>query len=333
MTKLQLLKPVLLALALLQSSAPAGADMGNQLVSIRAPQEEPPSDASGLHQRARDYFTQGKAELALEDLNAAIGVNPYYTQAYFLRGQIYAARKDFPLAIQDFDKAVEQDNSFAGAFHQRALAHQASRDYRQALKDFSQAMALEPYNALALRDRAMAHRDAGNYDDAVADYDDAMRLGLSAIDPYPMGNLLFFQGRFFQSAQTLQQVVRSKPELPHAALWRYLALAKANDNRTAARELAEQTAQLAVEKPWPAPVFDYYLGKIDESALYAAAAMADDIVKNEQQCQAHFYVAEAKLIKGANDDAIAQLKTAKSQCPPDSAFFHGANAELQRFGL
>lgn len=300
----------------------------NQVVSV-----EPPSDATSLHQRAVDLFKQHHHERALEDLHKAIGFNPYYTPAYFLRGQIFAKQKDFTAAIADFDRVIAQDASVANAYHQRALAHQENRDPHHALRDFDKALALEPQNALLLRDRAIAQRDAGNYDQAVDDYEEALRLGFSAIDPHPLADLLFFQGRFHQSAQTLQQVVRTRPDNRHAALWRYLALGKANDDRGAARELAEQSARAAsIDKRWPTAVFEFYSGKIDESSLYAAAETDEAALRTEQQCQAHFYIAEAKLLKGAKDDAIPRLQAAKNQCPPNSAFFHGANAELKRFG-
>ncbi|MGZ8435244.1 MAG: tetratricopeptide repeat protein [Candidatus Binatia bacterium] len=310
----------------------AAAQVTGELAHNRLANDEQLSDAASLHQRALGNLKDGNPARALEDLHASIQLNPYYTQSYYLRGQIFAQQKDFSQAIHDFDKAIAQDSAFASALHQRALAHQERRDYRQALKDFNNALALEPLNALTLRDRAIAHRDAGNYDQAVDDYEAAMRLGFSAVDPHPMADLLFFQGRFLQSAQTLQQVVRSRPDNRHAALWRYLALGKANDDRGAGRELAEQSARAGLDKRWPAAVFEYYLGKIDESSLYAAAETAEESIKTEQQCQANFYVAEAKLLKGAKDEAIARLLTARSQCPPNTSFFHGANAELKRFG-
>jgi len=304
----------------------------NELAHNRLPSDEQPSDATGLYQRARDFFKQNNHERALADLHAAIRVNPYYTPAYLLRGQIFAGKKDFAAAIADFSSVIAQDASITIAFHQRAIAYQENRDYRRALTDFDRALALEPRNPLLLRDRAIAHRDAGNYDQAVVDYEEAMRLGFSAIDPHPLAELLFFQGRFHQSAQTLQQVVRIKPDNRHAVLWRYLALGKANDDRSAARELAEQSARAATDKRWPTAVFEYYMGKIDEFSLYAATETDDEKLKTEQQCQANFYIAEAKLLKGAKDDAISLLQAAKSQCATNASFFHGANAELKRFG-
>jgi lipoprotein NlpI len=321
-----------LLVILLQSSQIALAQVPSELAHNRMPSDEQPRDATSLHQRALHFFNQNNYESALADLHAAIRVNPYYTPAYFLRGQIFAGKKEFAAAIEDFNTVIAQDASVANAFHQRALAHQESRDYRHALQDFDKALALEPHNALLMRDRAIANRDAGNYDQAVDDYEAAMRLGFSAVDPHPLADLLFFQGRFHQSAQTLQQVIRTRPDNRHASLWRYLALGKANDDSGAARELAELATRASIDKRWPAAVLEFYLGKIDESSLYAATEATDETLKTERQCQAHFYVAEAKLLKGAKDDAISGLQVAKNQCAPNTAFFHGANAELKRFG-
>jgi lipoprotein NlpI len=317
---------------ILQASQIALAQGPNELAHNRAASDAQPNDATSLHQRALDFFNQNDHERALADLYAAIRVNPFYTPAYFLRGQIFAGKKQFAKAIEDFSSVIAQDATVANAFHQRALALQESHDYRRALQDFDKALALEPQNALLMRDRAIAQRDAGNYDQAVDDYEQAMQLGFSNVDPDPLADLLFFQGRFHQSAQTLQQVVRTKPDNRHAALWRYLALGKANDDRGAARELAALATRASTDNRWPAPVLEFYLGKIDESALYAATEAGEPAIKTEQQCQAHFYVAEAKLLKGAKDDAISRLQAAKNQCAPNSSFFHGANAELKRFG-
>ena len=132
-----------------------------------------------------------------------------------------------------------------------------------------------------------------------------MRLGFSAIDGHPIGDL-FFPRPLIESAQTLQLVDHHQRVDHHAALWRYLALAKANDDRSAARGLAEQSARANLDKRWPAAIVEYYPGR-SASFLYAAAETAEESNQIEQRCQANFYVAEAKLLKGAKDKAISRL--------------------------
>ena len=78
--------------AVLQCAAHAAAQ--DEQVSRRRTTGCPPhkqlNDAASLHQRARGNLDNGNHERALEDLHAAIQINPYYTQAYYLRGQIFA---------------------------------------------------------------------------------------------------------------------------------------------------------------------------------------------------------------------------------------------------
>jgi lipoprotein NlpI len=265
------------------------------------------------------------------DINEAIKLNPYVAETYYTRGTIYASAKDYDSAMQDYDKAISLNPALAEAFHQRALLHERKQDHRQAIKDLDVAIGLEPNTPGTLRDRGNVYRAMGDYDRAVDDYQAAMSLDRNMIDPYSMANLLFFQGRFVQSAQTMQQAVKAKPENQHAVLWRYLALAKASGVQVATRELSEQSARL-IDKRWPAPVIDYYLGKIDDGAMQAAANTTEATDKVEPNCQAVFYAAEAKLLKGTNEDAIALLRAARSQCAPDTTFYHGASSELKRLG-
>jgi tetratricopeptide (TPR) repeat protein len=324
----RLLLATILAAALLEPHD-VKSDAINGAISAST-QEAKLTDAFSLHQHAQQLVRQGEREQALAEINRAIVANPYYTQAYLLRGQLHAEAKEFERAVADLDKAIEQDDSFVAAYHQRARSHQQRRDYRQALADFDKALKLEPANALILRDRALAHRDAGDYDQAVDDYQEALRIGFSAIDPAPLAHLLFFQGRFSQSAQILNQLVRSQPQDRYMLLWRYLATAKANGVQTAGRELSEQANRLT-DKQWPAPLIDYLLDRLDESALHGTLN-GDESSNSTYRCEINFYAGQAKLLKGANDAGFTLLQSARSQCTPSSPFFHGARADLRRYG-
>ena len=288
-------------------------------------------DALSYLQRALSHLKNGDRVTALGDLDEAIKLNPHIAEAYFTRGSIYAEDKDYDRALLDFDQAISLNPVLTDAFHQRALAHRGKLDFPQALRDLNAAIGMEPFNPRLLRDRGEAHLALGDYDRAVDDYQTAMSIDPSSIDPYSMANLLFFQGRFSQSAQTMQQVLKIKPENPYAMLWRYLAFAKANGIPAAARELAEQSTK-AIDKRWPTAAIDYYLGKIDEGALRGAALTNEALKNSEQICQANFFAGEAKLLKGIHEEAIGLLRAAQSQCRPDSQFFHGASAELKRLG-
>ena len=79
-------------------------------------------------------------------------------------------------------------------------------------------------------------------------------------------------------------------------------------------------------------MIDFYLGKIDEKELYAVVEDADTKKKSEQVCDANFYAAEAKLLRGLTKEAIPLLRAAQKDCPSDFPEAHGASAELKRLG-
>jgi lipoprotein NlpI len=289
-------------------------------------------DALTYLQRALTHLKNNDQEGAIDTLNQSINLNPHIAEAHFTRGTIYAARKEYDLALQDFDQAVELNPILTEAFQQRALVHRNRHEYAAAIKDLDAAVKLEPFNPGLLRDRGEAYLALGEYDHTVDDYQAAMMIDRNSVDPYVMANLLFFQGRFSQSAQTMQQVLKAKPADPYAMLWRYLAAAKANGAAAAAHELAELSTR-TIDKRWPAAAIDYYLGRLDDNGLRAAAAISDATENIDQICQAAFYAGEAKLLKGTNDEAITLLHAATSRCEPNTPFFHGASAELKRLGV
>ena len=87
---------------------------------------------------------------------------------------------------------------------------------------------------------------------------------------------------------------------------------------------------MANESIWA--VIHYFLGEIDEKSTYAAADHADARKRIEQVCEADFYLAEAKLLKNATDEAISLLRAAEKNCPDSFYESLGATVELRRLG-
>ncbi len=147
-----------------------------------------------------------------------------------------------------------------------------------------------------------------------------------------MGYTLFYLGRIGPSADAMEQRVKVAPQDMYAILLRYIALTKENRIEIASRELSEHAAKLDVTR-WPAPVIDFYLGKIGEMEMYAGAENSDPKKRTEQICEANFYAAEAKLLKKATNEAIPLLRAAENECPTTFYESHGASAELKRLGF
>lgn len=114
---------------------------------------------------------------------------------------------------------------------------------------------------------------------------------------------LFHAGKSTEAAAVFRSLLDKSPELTRAALYLFLAQLQGRDAVAAARDL---DARLAAEKEreWPAPVADYYLGRIDAPRLLALAA--------KDPAMARRYTCEAKLMMYELAGAQRDKEKAKS---------------------
>lgn len=258
------------------------------------------------------------------------------------------AKDDPDLVIHHCTRSIHSDRlsdkNLATALNNRGIAHVVKGNLDSAIYDFTQSIRLSPNEAGGFHNRAQAYFTKQDYDRALSDYQSAARIDPKGSDARALGLVSFYLGRMAESAEALDRAVRADPQDKYNLLWRYLAQAKTSGLDVAQRELRDSAAKLddgaqkerSVEAPpaanWPTAVIDFYLGKISEKAMYAAAEDRDLAVKSEKLCEAGFYAAEAKLLKNESKAAIPLLRTAEKDCPAAFAEAHGASAELKRLG-
>ncbi|HTM10946.1 MAG TPA: tetratricopeptide repeat protein [Verrucomicrobiae bacterium] len=288
-----------------------------------------PSDASAYFNRARAYQLKLDVDRALADYTQAISLRPNYSVAFNNRGLIYRDKKEYELALRDFDESLRINPKYTFPYNNRGNVYRDKKDYDRAIQDYDEAIRLNPKYALAFNNRATAYRAKQDYERSLADYEAAARIDPKLAQHRPIGYTLFFLGRTAESAAAMERALKARPDDVYAILWRYMTVAKQGDRGAASGELAENAAKLK-ERPWPAPVLDFYLGKIDEKAIYAAAADPDPKKSAEQVCEVKFFVAEAKLLNGAAEEAVPLLHAAEQECPPTFYESHAARAELKR---
>ena len=78
------------------------------------------------------------------------------SEAFYNRGNGYAAKDDFDHAIQDYDQAIKLNPNGGAAFNNRGLSYAHKRQYDRAIEDYDQAIRLNPNDTVALSDRADA---------------------------------------------------------------------------------------------------------------------------------------------------------------------------------
>jgi hypothetical protein len=107
-----------------------------------------------------------------------------------------------------------------------------------------------------------------------------------------------------------------RPDDTRLPLYLYLARLQGGDAAIAARELASRFAA-DKERRWPAPVADFYLGRLDAGALLAAA-VKEPALAFAHGCEAKQFVAELARAKGDKEGAKALTEARRVECasPP-----------------
>ena len=77
----------------------------------------------------------------------AIKLNPEFVYAYFNRGNLRCAQRDFRAAILDYNEAIRHDPDFAEAYFNRGLARLSQGDAQRGIADLSKAGELGIINA------------------------------------------------------------------------------------------------------------------------------------------------------------------------------------------
>jgi len=86
----------------------------------------------------------------IDDLNAAIRLNPQSACLLYNRGCAYADAQDYTRAIADFTAALQQDANLAEAYYNRGLCHLHQKDNAAALSDLGKAGELGLYSAYSI---------------------------------------------------------------------------------------------------------------------------------------------------------------------------------------
>jgi len=310
---------------------------------------------AALYNRGNAYESKGEYDRAIADFGRLIELNPKSVSAFIDRGNAYNYKRDYDRAISDNSKAIELDPKSALALEQRGFAYIGKKDYDRSIADFSKAIELAPKASLAYQSRAFDYTIKGDYDHAIADnskaieldpkfvyaysnrgaaynskgkYDRAIADSSKAIELDPKYALAFInrgyaydnKGEYDHAIADYDKAIELDPKDIYSYLDRYLD--EARSGKDGAQELAKGTLQL--ERKWPYPVVDFYLGKTSRHQMKSEAN--DD----DKKCDLAYYTGEWELLKGDEGIVKGLLQKAVNTCPKKMFAYDRATAELKR---
>ena len=130
--------------------------------------------AGAYTNRALAYRQQKKNDLAKQDFNQAIAVNPNDAAAYLGRGNLLRAENDFNGALADLNQAIRLNPEGAQAYHARGLIYQRQGNDVQAITDFNNAIDRDPFAGAPYQARGQSLMKTGKYEPAIEDFNAAL---------------------------------------------------------------------------------------------------------------------------------------------------------------
>ena len=88
------------------------------------------------------YRQQGEIQLALDDYNSVISINPNDADAYFIRGKLYKQQEEVELAIADFNQVIRINPNFAEAYQYLGLVYRQIESIEEARTNLEKARQL-----------------------------------------------------------------------------------------------------------------------------------------------------------------------------------------------
>jgi tetratricopeptide (TPR) repeat protein len=145
-------------------------------------------DATDAVQRrfhiATDLYNDRKDDLAFNEVNEVLRLDPKHARALILRSHIHYLRKQEDKALQDCDAAVRSDPLDPRAHFYRGNAHSRAKNYAAAIADYTEALRLAPQLEMALENRGRARLRLKDYVKALADFDAVLQLNPKAANAH-----------------------------------------------------------------------------------------------------------------------------------------------------
>jgi len=148
----------------------------NACDSALAAEKSAEEKANLLYERAYAWNERDRPEKALEDLDAALKLDPRFADALHERAYTLGELARFDAALRDLDRELEIRPAAARVYRERTYARLAAADFAGAYADAVRASELEPENADAHLLRAERALWLGRFDEASREVDRAEAL-------------------------------------------------------------------------------------------------------------------------------------------------------------
>ena len=233
---------------LLDVNVPAGMLSGGRSVTPAA--YEGYLKALGYMQR---YDKPGNLELAMNELNNALKIDPRFALGYATLGNAYQLKslldydpKWTAEAAANCQKALQLDDKLAAPYITLGRIHSDAGKYDLAMQEFQHALDLNPRNPDALNAIALNYEKAGRVADAEAAFQKSIALRTDDWEGYSNLGLFYDrQAKYPQAVDEFQHAIQLTPD--NAQAYSNLAAVYLDMSDPKAVPLAEAALKKSIE--------------------------------------------------------------------------------------
>ncbi len=163
------------------------------------------------------FQKQRKYQLAIEQYQRAIEIQPNFAQAYNNLGSVYFLSGSYPESIEEYKRAIELKPDYAEAYYNLAMVYEATEDINQAIDSYRMVIGIRPDHERAHQGLGSAYKTLREYDKAAKEYQRA--LSINPHDPIIhnlLGNVYILSRKVEEAITEYREAIRLKPDYKYA---------------------------------------------------------------------------------------------------------------------
>ncbi|MEQ9450846.1 MAG: tetratricopeptide repeat protein [Pseudomonadales bacterium] len=246
---------------------------------------------------------------------ASLGL-PYSTEARYGLARSLLAQGKNEQAMAELEKNLQVEPGNPNVYRQIGLVTASLGNPAQAAEYFAQESDLVPNNPTTLNNLGVAHFAADDWDSAKQAWLRAVKINATTTLLYNLGNIAYYEGRFVEALEYLDQALESLPDSyryagKRAAILRFVP-GRTVDAQAAfqrASQLAQESLAVNSDDAHAWKYLSGYLANLDdlqgaENAIQQAQTLAPD------DSETSYFYAIVQLRKGNQQAAADALQEA-----------------------
>lgn len=307
-------------------------DLTAAMVSCNKAIEIDPKNGAAYYYRGNVHSAKGDFDRAIADYAVAIRLDPKAENAYYYRGLARINKGDFDKAIADYTKYIELDPNLAEAYHNRALAKFKKHDYGGAIIDYTKAIELDSQLTEAYLGRADSKAHSSDRAGAIADCSEALKINPRSSAAYAALGYLFYDSHSWRDALTnfRTSIANGSSNQDYEQLRIFLIRLRLGEREAAIKDLEQYLASRnGKANDWFLRIGHFLTGRMSEEEFLAIAKRGEKHTVQEQQCEAYFYAASVRMVKGEKAKAREYFRRSVETNIATFTEYLSAKAELE----